>query len=181
MNIETFESNDDRIKDATETNKRMVEVDPMSIITLYNGIVNMIDMEEHDDLTIEMMLERLESLDKSYGFFARGGVEEGRGNISAAAAYFYQSMELNPGRSSNRGRLADLLARNGLVDEALLIAPDNADDIAQWSGDWDTAIQLANEGLEQEPDSVDALFDLFIVLMFSGDADSAYPLATRIW
>jgi TolB-like protein len=170
-----------RFKDATETNMRMVEVDPMSMIALFNGVLGIVRQEGHDVLTAEMMLERLESLDKSFGFGARARVEEIRGNITAAAAYYYQSMELNPGRSNNRGGLANLLARNGLVDEALLIAPDNADDIAQWSGDWDRAVQLANEGLELEPDSVDALFDLFMIMMFTGDAEGAYPLATRIW
>jgi len=170
-----------RIKDATETSKRMVEVDPMSMITLYNGALTMSDLEDHDELTVEMMLERLETLDKSYGFSARARVEESRGNIPGAAGYYYQSMELDPGRSSNRAGLADLLALVGLVDEAKLVAPDNADDIAQWSGDWDTAIQLAKEGLDKEPDSVDALLDLLMVLIFSGDAESAYPLATRFW
>jgi len=170
-----------RFKDAIETNKRMVEVDPMSMIALFNGVVNMVGREEHDDLTVEMMLERLEGLDKSYGFFARARVEGRRGNIPAAAGYHYQSLELDPGRSANRRSLADLLARLGLVDEALLVAPDNADDIALWMGDWDTATQLATEDLEEEPDSLDALFSLFFVLMYAGDADSAYPLATQLW
>jgi hypothetical protein len=40
---------------------------------------------------------------------------------------------------------------------------------------------LANEDLEQEPDSIDAKINLFTVLMWSGDADSAYPLAAQIW
>jgi tetratricopeptide (TPR) repeat protein len=153
----------------------------MSMIALFNGVVNLIDLEGHDDLTVELMLSRLENLDKAYGLSARARVAEGRGNMPAAARYYYQSLEMDPGRSSNRRGLANLLARAGLVDEALLVAPDNADDVAQWSGDWDTAIRMAKEKLEQEPDSVDALFDLFFILMLSGDAESAYPLATRIW
>jgi len=48
-------------------------------------------------------------------------------------------------------------------------------------GDWATAVRMANEGLEQEPDSIDAKIDLFFVLMWSGDAQSAYPLAAQIW
>lgn len=170
-----------RIKDAIETNRRMVEVDPLSMVALYNGILTMARLEGHDDLTIEMMLERLESLDKGYGLSARAGVEEDRGNIPTAAGYYYKSMELDPGRSSNRSGLANLLARIGLVDEALLVAPDNADNIARWSGDWATAIQLANEQLEQEPDSIDAKIELLFVLMWSGNADSGYPLAAQLW
>jgi len=86
----------------------------------------MVDLEGHDDLTVELMLERLEGLDKGYGLYARAGVEENRGNISASAGYHYKSLELDPGRSSNRANLAALLARLGLVDEACwfhLIAP----------------------------------------------------------
>jgi len=170
-----------RIKDATDTNMRMVEVDPMSMIALYNGVLGMSRLEEHDQLTIEMMLERLEGLDKAFGLSARATVEEGRGNIPTAVAHHYRSMELEPGRTNNRDDLSDMLARVGLVDEALLVAPENVDNVSQWSGDWNTAIQLANEELEKEPDSIDALYELFFILMWSGDADSAYPLAARIW
>ena len=170
-----------KIREATETNMRMVEVDPMSMIALFNGIVNLVDLEEHDGLTVEMMLERLESLDKAYGLFARANVEESRGNIPAAAGDHYKSMELDPGRVTNRRFLSNILARAGLVDEARLVAPDNIENIAQWTGDWDTAIQLANEALEQEPDSVNALYNSFFTLLQSGDADSAYPLAERLW
>ena len=170
-----------RIKDSTETNKRMVEVDPMSMIALFNGVLGAASLEEHDELTIEMMLERLEGLDRGYGYTARAIVEQIRGNIPVAARYFYKSIELNPGRSSkSRDGLSNLLACSGLVDEALLVAPDNVDGIAIVSGDWDTAIQMANEGLELAPDSIDAMLDLFFVLMRSGDADNAYPLAIRI-
>ena len=170
-----------RIKDATETNLRMVEVDPMSMIALYNGVLGMSRLVEHDELTVEMMLERLEGLDKAFGLSARARVEGGRGNIPTAVAHHYRSMELDAGRTSNRDDLSDMLARAGLVDEALLVAPENVDNVSQWSGDWNTAIQLANEELEKEPDSIDALYELFFILMWSGDADSAYPLAARIW
>lgn len=170
-----------RIKDATETGRRMVEVDPLSMIALYNGVLDIASLEERDELTIEMMLGRLESLDQSYGLSARAVVEAGRGHIPTAVGYHYKSLELDPGRSSNRSDLADILARAGLIDEALLVAPDKSGNIARWSSDWDTAIQLANEKLEQEPDSIDALFNKFYVLMWSGDADSAYPLAAQIW
>ena len=170
-----------RMKDATETNRRMVEVDPLSMIALYNGVLSMANQEVYDDLTVEMMLERLEGLDRGYGLYARAGVEQRRGDISVSAGYHYKSLELDPGRSSNRSDLAELLARLGLVDEALLVAPDSANDIAFWMGDWDTALRLANEGLEQEPDSIDAKINLLSVLMWSGDADSAYPLAVEVW
>ena len=170
-----------RMKESVETNLRMVEIDPMSMITLFNGILNMANVEGSDPLTIEMMLQRLEDLDESYGLSARAIYEEQRGNILAAAKYFYLSLELNPGRSSNQSSLASLLARLNLPDEALLVSPDTADNIAFFMADWETAIQMARENLEQEPESIDALYGLFFALALSGDAENAQPLAEQLW
>jgi TolB-like protein len=170
-----------RVKEAVETNMRMVEIDPMSMITLFNGVLGIAVQEGADPLTIEMMLQRLEGLDKSYGLSARAVFEENQGNIPAAAKYYYMSLELDPGRSSNKASLASLLARLNLSDEALLVSPESADDIAFFMADWETAIQLARDNLDQEPESIDALFGLFFVLAMSGDAEKAQPLAEKLW
>jgi tetratricopeptide (TPR) repeat protein len=127
------------------------------------------------------MLQRLEDLDKSYGLSTRGLLEEERGNIPAAASYYYTSLELDPGRSSNNANLASLLARLDLADEAHLVSPDSADDIAFFMSDWETAIQMARENLDQEPESIDALADLFFALALSGDIENAQPLAEKLW
>ncbi len=44
-----------QFKESVETNMRMVEIDPMSMITLYNGVLNIASLEGSDPLTIEMM------------------------------------------------------------------------------------------------------------------------------
>ncbi len=170
-----------QFKESVEPNMRMVEIDPMSMITLYNGVLNIASLEGSDPLTIEMMLQRLESLDKSYGLSARASYEEERGKITAAVKYYYMSLELDPGRSSNQARLASLLARLNLADEALLVSPDTADNIAIFMADWETAIQMAREDLEQEPESIDALYGLFFALAYSGNAENAQPLAEKLW
>jgi tetratricopeptide (TPR) repeat protein len=170
-----------RMKEAVETNMRMVEIDPMSMIALFNGVVTMVDLEDHDELTVEMMLQRLEGLDRSYGLSARASVELDRGNIPEAVRYSYASLEADPGRSSNRANLATTLAILNLPGEALLVAPDEADNIAFWMADWETTIQAARENLEQEPDSIDALYGLFFNLLLSGDTEEAQPLAEQLW
>ena len=170
-----------QVAEAVETNMRMVEIDPMSMIALYNGVTGVVSIEGHDELTVEMMLQRLESLDKGYGLSARASVEEQRGNIPEAVRNYYKSFELDPGRSSNRSNLADLLATLNLADEALLIAPDEADNIAFQMTDWETALQTASEGLEREPDSIGALYGMFFTLALSGDAENAQPLAEQLW
>jgi len=169
------------VTDAVETNMRMVEIDPMSMVTLWNGVLGVMAMEEHDQLTVEMMVQRLEGLDKSYGLSARGAVAERAGNIPAAAKYYYLSMELNPGRSSNRSSLANLLARLGLAKEALLVAPEEADNIAFFSADWETALKMQQEDFDAQPDSANYLFGLFMTLAMSGDAEAAFPYAEQLW
>jgi len=170
-----------QFKEAVETNMRMVEIDPMSMIALYNGILNMASLEDSDPLTIEMMLQRLESLNKSYGLAARAVIEQGRGNIPAAIRYSYMSLEQDPGRGDNQAYLSSLLARLNLADEALLVSPESADDIAFFMADWETAIQMARENLDQESESIDAVYDLFFALALSGDAENAQPLAQQLW
>ncbi len=170
-----------QVAEAVETNMRMVEIDPMSMIALYNGVVGIAATDGHDELTVEMMLQRLEGLDKGYGLSARAIVEEQRGNIPEAVRHYYKSLELDPGRSSNRSNLADLLATLNLADEALLIAPDEADNIAFRMTDWETALQTARENLAREPDSIGALFGMFFTLAFSGDTENAQPLAEQLW
>jgi len=170
-----------QLVEARENGQRMVEIDPMSMIALYNNVVGMALWAELDDPVIEANLQRLEGLDKSYGLSARASIEETRGNNSVAIKYFYMSLELNPGRSSNMKSLADLLARMGLAEEALLVDPGGADVIAFRMADWDTAIKIAREALQREPGSIDAIEGLFEVLAMSGDAENAYPLANQLW
>ena len=74
-----------------------------------------------------------------------------------------------------------MLAPLNLADEALLVSPDTADNIAIFMADWETAIQMAREDLEQEPESIDALYGLFFALAYSGDAENAQPLAEKLW
>jgi TolB-like protein len=169
------------MKESVETNLRMVEIDPMSMIALYNSVVSIVDMKDHDELTVEMMLQRLEGLDRSYGLSARASVELQRGNIPEAVRNHYMSLELDPGRSSNRRSLASLLAVLNLADEALLVAPDEADNIVFLMTDWETSLQTARENLAREPDSIGALYGMFFTLTLSGDAENAQPLAEQLW
>ncbi len=170
-----------QIRESMETNLRMMEIDPMSMITLYNGLLGVARTEGHDVSRVEMMLQRLENLDLSFGLSARGIVERERGNMPAAVRAFYKSIELEPGRTASRDRLAGQLTILGLEEEARKVAPTQNWIIAFMSGDFRSAGQLAREDLEAEPDSVDALFSLFSVFTHSGDAEAAMPVADRLW
>jgi hypothetical protein len=47
--------------------------------------------------------------------------------------------------------------------------------------DWETAIQEARKKLDKEPESIEALYDLFFALALSGDSENAQPLAEKLW
>ncbi|MBE9548660.1 MAG: hypothetical protein IMF09_04575, partial [Proteobacteria bacterium] len=131
-----------RMKEALETNIHMLEVDPMSMITLFNGIVSLPNTPYDDDQKIEALLQRLYGLDKGYGLFARASVERRRGNIPAAMGFYYQVLELDPGRTQTRRSLAYLLALYGFGDEAALVSPQLEYIIPVFNAEWDEAITI---------------------------------------
>jgi len=169
-----------RMKESLETNIRMLEVDPMSMITLFNGIVSLPNTPYEDDQKIETLLQRLYDLDKGYGLSARAGVEQQRGNIPAAMGFFYQVLELDPGRTSSRGYLAFMLALYGFEYEAALVAPQWAHNIPFFNAKWDEAIAINQERYEHDP-SAGNLISLMSTHAMSGDADAAFPLAQDLW
>ena len=169
-----------RMKEAIETNMRMIEVDPMSMVTLFNGIVSMINTPYEDDQKIETLLQRLYDLDKGYGLSARALVEHRRGNIPAAVRAYYQVLELEPGRTSSRGDLAYLLFLHGFGDEAVLVAPQFAYLAPFFSAQWDGAITNSQERYARDPSSGN-LINLMETYAASGDAEAAFPLAQELW
>ena len=113
-----------RMKEARQVNMRMIEVDPMSMITLYNGVVGLVGTADEDEQQVETLLQRLDRLDHSFGLNARASVARVRGDLPKAVRLYYQVLELDPGRSSNRSSLAFLLAFVGFDEEAAKVAPD---------------------------------------------------------
>ena len=169
-----------RMKESLETNMRMIEVDPMSMITLFNGVASLTNTPYEDDQKIEALLQRLYDLDKGFGLSARADVEEQRGNIPAAVGIYYQVLELDPGRTSTRGSLAYLLAVHGFGDEAALVAPNLAYIVPVFNAEWDEAIAVLEERYAHDP-SAGNLMWLMSTQALSGDAEATFPLAQELW
>jgi TolB-like protein len=170
-----------RMKESVEMTYRMVEVDPMSMIALYNGIAVMADDSNADPDQIERLALRLSDLDLAYGTFARATVAIQRGDIPTAIKLHYQVLELDPGRSSNRANLFDLLAPLGLTDEAAKVSPSRTADLMFWTAQWEDAIQIYREVYERNPASIDASSNLMSTLYMAGQVDEAFSMAENLW
>jgi len=158
----------------------MIEVDPMSMITLYNGILGLINTANEDEQLTETLLQRLDSIDHSFGLFARAGVAGMRGNLPTAVRFYYQVLELDPGRSSSRGNLAFLLVVVGLGEEAAKVAPDWAYNVPFFNTQWQEAIDIYRGRYQHDPSIANAS-SLMSALAMAGDAEAAFPLAQEIW
>ena len=169
-----------RIKESQNVNMRMIEVDPMSMVTLFNGIASLANTPYEDDQKIEALLQRLYDLDKGYGLSARALVEQQRGNIPTAVGHYYQVLELDPGRSSTRNDLAILLGLIGFGDEAVKVAPDMSYVVQFFDTDWEQAVNTLQQRYEHDPSAGNTSF-LMATLVEAGDTDAAFSLAQELW
>jgi len=170
-----------KFNESMDMTYRMVEVDPMSMVTLFNGIASMTASPELDEQKLEILLQRLFKLDPDYGLSARALVEEQRGNAATAVRLYYQVLESDPGRSSSRASLGYLLARLGFIEEAAHVAPDQAYDFPFFEMDWERASQNYRERYERDPDSMNETSSLMETLAYTGDYEAAFPLAENLW
>jgi TolB-like protein len=169
-----------RIKESVDVNKRMLEVDPMSMITLFNGVVNMVNSPDYDEQQTEVLLQRLYDLAPGYGLSARARVEHLQGNIPTAVSFYYQTMELDPGRTSNRNNLAYIMTLLGFEDEAAKVAPDWAYNIPFFSARWEEAADNFRQRYEHDPSATNTM-SLLVILAMSGNAEAAFLLAQDLW
>jgi len=166
-------------KEALDFNRRMVEVDPMSMISLYNSIINLSETVNPPDP--EPLLQRLTELNASFGLSTRGSLAEGEGHIALAARYYYQSLDADPGRSANRNALGGLLLRLGLEKEGLAVAPTMADQAPFWLGRWEEAVQVARQDYAKNPGTPAVIGRLMQALIWTGDKEAAFSLAQKLW
>lgn len=172
---------DGRIKESIDAAYRMVEVDPMSMVTLYNGIFSMMNTPKENTQHIEVLLKRLVDLDPGYGLMSRAGVEWQRGNIPEAARLYYQVLEIDPGRTSSRNSLTFLLLLLGFSDEAAKVAPDSSINMPKWNGQWQQALRIDREKYARDPTSLVITSELMNTLLLAGETDEAFALAQNLW
>jgi TolB-like protein/tetratricopeptide (TPR) repeat protein len=165
---------------SNEVAVRMIGIDPMSMITLSNGIRAMINSPYDDNDKIENLLQSLYQLDPGYGLSARAMVERRRGNLPAALALYYQVLETDPGRSSSRSDLAILLAQLGFGDEALQVSPNLAPLVHYFNTEWSQAAVAYQQRYEHDPSGFNTEM-LMTTLVEADDFDAAFSLAQELW
>ncbi len=170
-----------KFRDAQEVSLHMLEVDPMSMVTLANGIGAKASGQTADAQELELLLQRLDSLDASYGLSARAYLARIHGNIPLAIRYHFQTAEADPGRTSNLRETADLLFGLGLADEGLAVAPDQLYEAAMYRGDWGQAVDLARQAYEKNPDLIEEMQRLMSAVLRAGDVDEAFTIADKLW
>lgn len=170
-------------REALATTLRMVETDPLSKIALFNAALTFLHTPYDNGVRVEQLLDRLQGLDESYGLAARGSVAQGRGHIVDAVRYFFGSLELDPGRSSLRSDLSDILVDLDLVEEALQVDPRMDELNAAWARrDGESVLRLARARYADEPSSLGARWRLMYALaLFSDQPEEAMPLAREIY
>jgi TolB-like protein len=167
---------------ALETAVRIIEVDPMSMIGLYNAIASFMNTPYDDPIRINALLDRLESLNQSYGLAARAFVAQSHGQMTDSIRYNYQALELDPGRSSIRPDLAGQLFNLGLFDEALQIDPDQDElDLAWARFDRENMLRLARAKFEENPSNDHRIGYIFALAAADRDWESAMQLVPEAW
>ncbi len=167
---------------ALESAARMVEVDPMSMIGLYNAIASFMNTPYDDPVRIGALLDRLEGLDKSFGLSARALVAESHGQIADSIRYYYLGLELDPGRSSIRQNLGGWLFNLGLYEEAMRADP-NLDelDLAWARMDRENIVRLAQAEFEEKQDNPSRITYVFALAVAKQDWEGAMALVPEAW
>jgi TolB-like protein len=167
---------------ALESAARIIEVDPMSMIGLFNAIATFVNTPYDDPVRMAALLDRLEGLDKSFGLSARSLVADRHGEIVQSIKYSYLGLEHDPGRSSIRPGLANRLVNLGLVEEAHRIEPSRDElDLAWNRFDRENIIRLAKAEYEENPNNDNRIGYIFALAVAKRDWESAMELVPEAW
>jgi TolB-like protein len=160
---------------------RMIEADPMSRITLLNGIASIARFGDGTPDLVDSLLDRLDGIDPVMGLSTRQIVANIRGQAVASVRYGLQAMLLDPGKSNVRRGTGFTLAELGLYAEARNVDPAADEYIDYLTGDWEENLRRARETLARSPDSLDAKADYLDALYRAGQIEEAIALGEELW
>jgi TolB-like protein len=160
---------------------RMLEADPMSRITLLNGIASIARYGDGAPELVDTLLDRLDSIDLGMGLATRQIVAEIRVQTAASVRHGLEALILDPEKSNVRARTSEFLAELGLYAEALRVYPEVNNYIDTLTGDWEQNLQHTRETLARSPDSLDAKLDVLFALYLSGQYEEAVALGEALW
>ena len=121
------------------------------------------------------VVERLRSLDETWGHVALGRVAAKRGDKAGAVRYLVPALQ--EGRETEIPFLVEALASLGLRDEAMGVARGEQAYVYLALGDFPAALKLARAAARKAPDDPEVQVDLFLALYRTGLFGEAAPLA----
>lgn len=170
-----------RAREAFQAIEAAAKIDPLNIVNNFNYINSLVDIGRLDDA--RMVADRLQSVHSGWGQMGYGSIAYSQGNLTEAANFFINSLENHPEHTAARDRLSYILAETGLIGEArrLYSNPRALYDFSVVVGDWQTARETAQLGLENEPNNPFIAAGLADALYFSRDFEGASQAYGQNW
>ena len=170
-----------RIDESIDIALKIVEVDPLSMIGLYNSLLTIDGFGDGSPELVAELLDRLEQVDVGKSLDARGLVAERGGRLPDAARNYDLSLIHTPDSSSLRATLGNLLARLGLYDEARLVDREAGEYVPFFRQDWEENLRLAQEDLARSPEGLNEQMRVLGALNRAGQHDEVMVLAQALW
>jgi TolB-like protein/Tfp pilus assembly protein PilF len=170
-----------RMQESLAVNERMIEADPYSQVTLFNGAATLSYVGDGSPEKVDRLLDRLEELNPGLAWTTRGLVAETRGQSPEAAQHYFRAITLDPGAARARERLGNLLARLGLEDEALNVDPEAEEYLPFFRKDHDALVEQARRDVADTDGGTEETLFLISDLVTAGQDEEALELAEQLW
>ncbi|MEJ2535163.1 MAG: hypothetical protein P8008_06780, partial [Gammaproteobacteria bacterium] len=161
--------------------ERMLEADPYSQVTLFNGAAGLTYFGGGRPGQVESLLARLEGLNPGLGLTTRGLVAYVKGREAEAARHLFNAIIVDPGAARARERLGNLLGRLGLYAEALNVDPEAVEYLPYYQRDTEAMLQQARLKRTDTRGGTVETRELIHRLVLAGRDEEALALADELW
>ena len=170
-----------REKEAREVSEKMVQVDPLSKITIYNHMYGLMISGRMDEAS--RLIDRLAILDPGYGLQARADWHSLNGDLVSASRDYLRSLQNDPSRTSASFGLTYTLLNLEFYDEAVIVMPNSGEqhDIFYAQGKFEDALRIAKREWEAAPENNTKINNLLADYFQLGLTDQALDLYDQEW
>ena len=168
-----------RERDAQTEIEKAYQLDPLSLLTMYNYAISLTDSRQLD--TVEPVLERLSQMDPARGAAIMGYMRLQQGKPAEGAVEIFRGVDLDPSSLRLTAQAAITLAEFNLYDDALVLwpYPDRLLPIVNNTGDTDYTLELAQRQFEDDPTDPGNVEALAWAYFWSGDTEQGLKNAQR--
>ncbi len=168
-----------RYKEGFAAYETMLRLDPLSIPTTTNYVMQLTDRNRLDEADRE--LEKLASIAPGWHAFARAHRASRGGKWANAVLGNLDALRIDPQTSIVRTFLTFELAAIGLEKEAVAISEAPLPVVLSVLGKPEDAVTTAQVRLAEAPNSLSARSDLGLALAGAGDYAGARPILEEMW